>query len=254
MHIARYAAAAVLPFAVLLAGCDTEDELLKQRLDVARAEEAALQDLKATLAQDAPSLEGPGSVNIFLSDDVINGVLTAADGAVVRVPDLKGVTIKIKAIRTEFKMGYPLLKVDATAAKEGLAAELEVVGAARLMPTIVPGTAGKPTQLELKVHVDSLVPRAKWGPFDFAMSGFVRDLAQVKVNDQLRTVGIIRLPIDSDIPLKVPARQTPVSFTGATATVSTPDLSLNGKASVSKVIVLPDGLHIHGQVSVSPGV
>ncbi|QIM52727.1 hypothetical protein [Hydrogenophaga crocea] len=151
------------------------------------------------------------------------------------------------------RSGYPLLNIDATAKKEGLDAELTVVGVARLMSTIVPSAAGKPPQLELTIHVDSLVPRAKWGFFDFGIRGFVRDLAQVRFNNELRTAGVIRIPVEVDIPLKVPAKQTPISFTGANAAVDTPDLSMHGKVSVTKVIVLPDGLHVYGQVSVTSG-
>lgn len=254
MRRLRLAAAVALPCALVLAGCDTDEELLKQRFEILKAEETALQELKTTLTAGVTALEGPGKVSVFLSDDVINGVLKGADGVVVPVPDVKGATITVKSIRTGFKMGYPLLNIDATAKKEGLDAELAVVGVARLMPTIVAGAVGKPTLLELKIHVDSLVPRAKWGFFDFGIRGFVRDLAQVKVNEELRTAGVIRVPVETDIPLKVPAKQTPVSFTGATATLSTPDLSMNGKASVTKIIILPDGLHVYGQIKAAAGV
>lgn len=251
MH--RLAAAVALPCALVLAGCDTEEALLKQRLEVLKAEEAALQSLKATLAAgDTKPLEGPGKVSLFLSDDVINGVLKGADGVSVPLPEVKDASITVNSIRTDFKLGYPLLKIDATAKKGDFA--LSVVGVARLIPAVLAPEAGKPAQLELKIHVDSLVPRAQWGIFDFRIQGFVRELAHVTINDKLRAAGVIRFPVETNIPLNVPAKQTTVSFTGATVAVSTPDLSLNGKATITNVIALPDGLHVYGQVNVAAGV
>ncbi|QIM52725.1 hypothetical protein [Hydrogenophaga crocea] len=105
MSYQRLAAAVVLLCAVLLAGCDTEEELLKQRLEMLKAEEASLQELKTTLASSATPLEGPGKASVFLSDDLINGVLKGADGVVVPVPGVNGATITVKSIRTQFRMG-----------------------------------------------------------------------------------------------------------------------------------------------------
>ncbi|WP_316151003.1 hypothetical protein [Cupriavidus sp. BIC8F] len=250
MRVTRLAAAVALPFALVLAGCDTDQELLTQRLEVLKAEEAALKDLKATVATGVPSLTGPGAVSVFLSADLINGILKGADGVDVPVPHVEGATVTVKSIRTDFKMGYPLLRIEATGKKKGLDAELALVGVARLMPTIVAGAAGKSSQLELKVHVDSMVPSAKWAFLDFRLSGFVRDLMQVKVNNELRTAGVIRVPVETDIPLNVPAKETPIQFTGVLGVISTPDLSLKGKAAVNKVVVLPDGIHVYGKVNV----
>lgn len=244
---------AFLPLCALLWGCDTENALLQQRLDVLTAEESALKEIQATFSADPQSLEGPSQVSLFVSKDVINGILQGADNVTIPVPDLKGATITVETIRANFKMGYPLLDVKATAQKEGLQAKLALVGVARLIPSIEPATEGTPNQLQLKVVVDSLVPRAQWGFFDFKIGGFVRDLSQVKINDELRTAGVIRLPLETTIPLSVPAKQTPVSFPGAVVSVATPDLSVTAKVSANRFIVLPDGLHVYGQINVASG-
>lgn len=244
---------ALWPLVALLWGCDTEEALLQQRLDVLTAEENALKDIQATFGSDPQSLEGPNQVSLFVSKDVINGILQGADNVTIEVPDLKGATITVESIRANFKMGYPLLDVKATAQKEGLDATLSLVGVARLIPTIEPASESTPSQLQMKVVVDSLVPRAQWGFFDFKIGGFVRDLSQVKINDELRTAGVIRLPLETSIPLSIPAKQTPVSFTGATVSVATPDLSVTAKVSANRFIVLPDGLHVHGQINVASG-
>lgn len=233
---------------LLVSGCSTERQLLKQRLSVLKYEEAALQNIKNTFSSELASVEGPGKVNFFISDDLINSVLKAADGIIIPVPDVRGLYITVNSIRTEFKMGYPLVNIDATAKKDRLNVSLDLVGVARVIPTILTDTSGKPSELELKIYVESLVPRAKWGVFDFRIHQIVRDFAQVQINDKLQTIGIIHLPIETDIPLKLPARQTQISFTGTHATISTPDFSMNGKALVTKVLTLTDGLHIYGEV------
>ena len=73
------------------------------------------------------------------------------------------------------------------------------------------------------------------------------------VNDELRTAGVIRLPLETTIPLSIPAKQTPVSFPGANVSVATPDLSVTAKFSANRFIVLPDGLHVYGQINVASG-
>lgn len=253
MRLQRLVAALALPSILLLTGCDTEEELLKQRFEILKAEETSLQGLKVALSPSNDPLEGPGKVSLFLSVDTINEVLKGADGAIVNLAEVKSASVKVNSIRTDFRLGYPLLSIDATARKEGSDAELTLVGVARLLPKIIAQADGKPTLLEIKIYVESLVPRAKWGWFEFEIGGFIRDLAQVKLSDEFRTVGVIRIPVDTDIPLNVQAKQTPAQFPGANATISTPDLSINGKATIEKVIVLPDGLHVYGKASMATG-
>lgn len=232
---------------LLLAGCNTEEALQKQELELLVAEEKALQELREAL-KDVGGFEGSGRVSLFLSTDLLNGVLAGASGVKVAVPGVKGAEVLVNSMRTEFSLGFPLVRIDATATKSGIDASLKVVGTARIEPTVV---AGSPQKLLLRIHLDSLVPRAQWGVFDWKMGGFVRDLMQVKLTEELRTVGVIEVPVEGNFPLNLPAKQTPVSFKGAHANISTPALSLAGKASVTQVLTLPDGLHVFGTVSAS---
>ncbi|HVE52539.1 MAG TPA: hypothetical protein VNB23_04085 [Ramlibacter sp.] len=237
--------AALLASCLLLAGCDTEDALLRQRLDVLKAEEAALQQLRTDLAAGA-ALEGAGAASVFLAKDLLNEVLAGADGSVIPVPGLEGATLTLRSLRTDFRMGFPLVRIDAVARKQGLDAQLELVGVARIQPVIDPGT---PTHLNLAVHVDSLVPKASWGPLQFQVGGFVRDLVQLKLGTEARRIATVRVPIATDLPFALPARQTAVSFQGVHATVATPALSVSAKAAVHRVLTLPDGLHVYGQIT-----
>lgn len=88
--------------AVLLAGCDTDEELLRQRLNMLKAEEAALRELQAELSA-SPEVEGSGTVSLFLSQDTINGILAGADGVVVPLPSIEGGEVIVKSLRASFR-------------------------------------------------------------------------------------------------------------------------------------------------------
>lgn len=231
--------------ALLLAGCDTDEELLKQRIGVLRAEAVALQLLHAQLS-DSAALEGPGAVSVFLSKDVLDAVLAAADGLVVAVPGVDGASIRLTSMRTDFRLGLPGIRVQAVATKKGLDGQLELIGVARLEPTI---ERSNPSHLALRIHVDSIVPRAKWGVLDFGIGGFVRDLMQVKLTEQLRTAGVIRVPIETDLALALAPKQVAFTVQGVTGNIATPALSLTAKGSVNRIISLPDGLHVYGTIA-----
>lgn len=249
MNRRNMAAAAVILASALLTACNTEEELLKQKLKVVESEERALKGMHQTL-QDIQGLEGPGTVSIFLSEDLLNSVLAGADNLVISVPGVEGATVKVRSMRADFRVGLPLVNVEAVAAKKGLDASLELVGIALIETQVVEGS---PQQLQLRVHLDSLVPRAQWSIFDFKVGGFVRDLMQVKITEELRKVGEINFPIETEMPLKIPAQQTPVSFTGVKGYLATPAMSITGKAAVTKILTLPDGLHVYGKITAKGG-
>lgn len=244
----------VAPLAIILAcgmlsACNTEEELLKQKLKVLEAEEKALVGIQQTL-KDIQGLEGPGGVSIFLSEDLLNSVLAGADNIVIPVPGVDGATVQVRSMRADFKVGLPLVNVEAVAAKKGLDASLDLVGVALIETQVIEGA---PQQLQLRVHLDSLVPRAKWGFFDFKLGGFARDLMQVKITDELRKVGEITIPIETKIPLSIPAKETSIAFTGVKGVVATPALSITGKATITTVLPLPDGLHVYGKITAKGG-
>lgn len=240
---------AIILACVMLSACNTEEELLKQKLKVLEAEEKALVGIQQTL-KDIQGLEGPGGVSIFLSEDLLNSVLAGADNIVIPVPGVDGATVQVRSMRADFKVGLPLVNVEAVASKKGLDASLDLVGVALIETQVL---EGDPQQLQLRVHLDSLVPRAKWGFFDFKFGGFARDLMQVKITDELRKVGEITIPIETKIPLSIPAKETPIAFTGVKGVVATPALSITGKATITTVLPLPDGLHVYGKITAKGG-
>lgn len=65
---------------VSLAGCNTDDELAQQRLNILNSERVSLEVLKKDLGVQVeggiPVFEGLGTVSIFLSKNLINSIST----------------------------------------------------------------------------------------------------------------------------------------------------------------------------------
>jgi len=232
---------------------NTEKELAQQRLNVLNAEVDSLEAMKKDLTSQSgganPVVDGPGTVSIFLSKNLINSALKGAAGVTLPVPNVKDATLTIKSVTADLQLGYPLVTVDAEATKKDIGLTVQVVGTA-LLETKIDSSA---SLLTLKVRLEDLVPRAKWGTFDFKIGGFVKDLIKAKASEELSNLATIQIPIATDIPLGLPASQIPVRFPGATANVITPALNISGHVTVSRILVLPDGLHIYGLVAAKVG-
>lgn len=239
----------------LLAGCNTntEEELAQQRLNVLKAEVDSLEAMKKDLTTQPggvnPVLDGPGTVSIFLSKNLINSALKGAAGVTLPVPNVKEATLTIKSVTADLKLGYPLVTVDAEATKKDIGLTVQVVGTALLETSIDPAAS----LLTVNVRLEELVPRAQWGMLDFKISGFVKDLIKAKASKEINNLATIQIPIATDIPLGLPASQMPVTFPGAKANISTPALNISGHVTVSRILVLPDGLHIYGLVAAKVG-
>ena len=236
---------------IAFAGCktNTEGELAQQQINVLKAEADSLEAMKKDLTTQPggvnPVLDGPGTVSIFLSKNLINSALKGAAGVTLPVPNVKDATLTIKSINADLKLGYPLVTVDAEATKKDIGLTVQVVGTALLETKIDSATS----MLTVNVRLEELVPRAQWGMLDFKISGFVKDLIKAKASKELNNLAMIQIPIATDIPLGLPANQIPVTFPGAKAIISTPALNILGHVTVSRILVLPDGLHIYGLVA-----
>jgi len=228
---------------------NTEEELAQQRLSVLKAEADSLEAMKKDLTTQPggvnPLLDGPGTVSIFLSENLINSALKGAAGVTLPVPNVKDATLTIKSVTADLKLGYPLVTVDAEATKKDIGLTVQVVGTALLETKIDPAAS----LLTVNVRLEELVPRAQWGMLDLKIGGFVKDLIKAKASEELNNLATIQIPIATDIPLGLPANQMPVAFPGAKAIISTPALNISGHVTVSRILVLPDGLHIYGLVS-----
>src|SRR5262245_57676595 len=105
--------------------------------------------------------------------------------------------------------------------------------------------------LRLRVHIESLVPQIDWWFFNFQIRGFVRDLVQVKLTEELNkadALGAIVVPLSRESAFEIPSSTTPFTVTGVTGHITAPTYSLRMRTKVDKIICLPDGLHLFASV------
>lgn len=210
----------VAPLAIILAcgmlsACNTEEELLKQKLKVLEAEEKALVGIQQTL-KDIQGLEA-WRVSIFLSEDLLNSVLA---GRQYRHP----CTWRRRCNRPG-SLHEGRLQSWAATRERGSSRSEEgpgcLSGSCWGCPDRNPGDRGCPTAAAASSSSRQPCTSRQMGLFDFKLGGFARDLMQVKITDELRKVGEITIPIETKIPLSIPAKETPIAFTGVKGVVAT---------------------------------
>jgi hypothetical protein len=248
-------APSLILFLALLTGCakNTQNELAEQQLDTLKAEADALEAMKNDLVMHGGArqiVEGHDTVSIFLSKNLIDSALKGMAGATLPVPKMKDGTLTIKSVTADLRLGFPLVTVDAEATKKDIARTFQVVGTGHLEAKVDPAS---PSELTVAVQLDDLVPNAQWDGFDYKVRNFVQDLMDDETLKDLGNLGTIRFPIATDIPLAVEGIHAPVSFPGAQAIISAPALAVTGHVTVSRVLTLPDGLHVYGVLSAKAG-
>jgi hypothetical protein len=248
-------APALIIVLALLAGCskDTKNEVAQQQFATLKAEADGLEAMKNDLIMRGGAkqiLEGPDTVSIFLSKNLIDSALKGMAGTKIPVPNVKGATLSIKSVTADLRLGYPLVTVDAEATKKDVARTFEVVATGHLEAGVDPAS---PSQLTVKVQLDDLVPRAQWDGLDYKVRDFAQNLMDAETLKDLGNLGTIQIPIASDIPLAVEGIHAAVSFPGAQAIVSAPALRVTGHVTVTHTLTLPDGLHVYGVLSAKAG-
>ena len=230
-----------------LAACDTEDELNRQRLTAVKRERAMFASFSEALKQGDFN-PGSGVVIAFVSGKTVNDALAGLTNVKVELPNTSGAVLTVNKVSADFRTGFPGLNLDATVERSGVRASAYVAA------TIDAEVDDKnPDVLLLKVHIDGLVPKVTWGPFDLGIRGFVRDLAQTKLDDLVNgpsVLGKVSVPLSRQFVVTVPGYSVQKDLPGAKVTISAPALSLTVKTSIEKIIFLPDGIHIFGRTTV----
>lgn len=76
------------------------------RLGLLDAEYSYLTSLRDLLERQA-NPESQSSVSVFVSANVLNSVLSGADGLSFELPKSKDIAVKLNKVRTEFRDGFP---------------------------------------------------------------------------------------------------------------------------------------------------
>jgi hypothetical protein len=233
----------------LLVGCDMEEQAREARLKAATAEVAALEKLKSDaslgLLQDAP-----GTASIFISKRLIQSALDEFATTTIPIEGAPGVTVRVNSIVADFRVGYPALKVDAVALSEQLGLSLKLLVTAHVETVLTNET---PSRLMVSLRVDDVVPDASWGPLDFKIRGFVRQLINARVDEELgKARPLLNLVVTREQTLVsiAPKQQTFNIAGGAQGVLDAPGLIITGRAQLAQAISLPDGIHIYGDMAI----
>ena len=229
---------------LFLGGCDTQDQLQKQKVDAIEQEQKMLSDLLQWVKSGNADKD---SLKAFVSAKTVDNLLTGLDNTVVQLPNTNGAQLTLQHIKTEFTVGFPRLTIDASVEKSGVRIAASVLAT---LEAYVDNA--QPDQLFLQVHVDSLVPVVSWSFLNFKISGIVRDLAEVKLNAFLNGpggLGKVSVPLSQNFAIEIPAKSTPKTFPGAIVLVSTPKMTIPVAAKIERIVYLSDGIHLFGEVN-----
>ena len=230
-----------------LAGCNTDDELERQRIIAVKRERAMLASFLEALKRGDFSANNR-RVIAFVSGKSVNDALSGLAAMKIELPNTSGATLTINKVSVDFRTGFPGLKVDATIERSGLSVSAFL--AARIDAQV---NEKKPDVLSLNIHVDALVPEISWGMFDFRVRGFVRDIAQSKLADMVNGPSVlarVTLPLTSQFTVNVPSFSVPMDLPGARVSISAPALGITVKTQIEKIIFLRDGIHVFGKAAV----
>lgn len=218
---------------------DTDVALHLQRQNEAKAELQALTEFQVWLAAQK-SAPDPLATSAFLSRPMIDSILSALDATALQLPEADDITLTLKSVRSDFRPGFPGLKIVATAEKSGVTADISAV--ARLEPVFDDDT------LRLRIHVESLVPKISWRFIDFTVGGLVRDLAQTKIVDAINrddALGAVSLPLSHSQTFDFPSTKIPFSTTGMNAEAVLPSFSGTVTARLVRIVAMPEGIYIY---------
>jgi len=227
-----------------LGGCDTQDQLQKQKVNAIEQESKMLSDLLQWLKSGNAAKD---QLRVFVSAKTVDALLTGLDNTVIQLPNTGGAQLTVRHVKTSFAVGFPRLAVDASVEKSG------VKIAASVLATLEANVDNaQPDQLFLRVHVDSLVPVVSWSFLNLKIRGAVRDIAQVKLDELLNGPGVlgkVSVPLSQKFSIEIPAKSVPQTLPGAKVLISTPKITLPVAVKIEKIVYLSDGIHLFGKIN-----
>jgi hypothetical protein len=244
----RTSLGAILPLIACAAasGCgNTHRALLKlQHADlttrITRCEEAA------TFLRQQPDPDRGVDVSVFVPAAALNTVLAGAVGA-YPLPSANA-QLKIDKLAIDGVCGSPVVTLDATAIRGSLSVRMEA--------SIVVDVAidpKDPTHVVVRPILNDIKPVARWGFFEFALRGFVRELIQVKLAEYAATLPVFTVPVQANFPYNIPNANQPIEFPVPSGRIfgqlRTPGLSGAVKVDTTQFLFLKDGLHAYFKVA-----
>lgn len=237
--------------ALALAGCSTDRALLELK------RERLLQ-----IEQQALSIRGGAEQGSFdptrydlylaLDADVFTRLLEGVEGNTVEVvASNRPIELTVDKVEMTFRPGSPEIELAAKARDvgSGLIAELQMDS--RL---VIEGEPARPDELLARIVATRIVPRVRWGPFDFTKRKFVRSLLSLEAARFTERLPAARLPLAREFAFGKPANSVDSGQIKTTrdswirGNLSFPSTEIRGRFVVHNVLFLENGIHLFANV------
>ena len=225
-----------------LVGCgSTHQALLKlQHADLTTRTTNCQQVIDALKQQPDP--DRGADISVFVPKAVLDSVLAGA-AARYPLPTVKA-DLVVNALTVDGSCGSPVVNVDATAVRGSLSVSMKA--SIVLTLTIDPKD---PAHALVRVVLNDIKPDVKWGPFDFALRGFVRELLLLKLSEYAAALPALTIPLQSQSPYNFPSSNTSVTFPvpsgSITGALRTPGLAGTLTLNLTRTFFLQDGWHVY---------
>jgi len=220
--------------------------LKQQELALLEEEAKNLRMTQALLAA-TPAPELASDMSIFLSREMLDSLLSGADGFHALLPGLKDAALTLQSIRCDFRDGFPALKVVGYAERPSQKLRLDLSFSATIA-TRLDSVSGVP-RLLLRVHLTDVVPRARWGLTEYRLRRFAEDLLRAKASTYVGFMPEFSVPLHADLGIAIPPTVKPVHLDTPDGWIegrlTLPQFVWRNRLAVDHVLFLSDGIHLY---------
>ncbi|MDJ0840897.1 MAG: hypothetical protein QNK37_30585 [Acidobacteriota bacterium] len=229
---------ALLATLYFLSGGDTEKQQRQMELKRLAYQEEQLLEMDAFLDSD-PRIGS--DLHLFLSSEVINGVLAAAVDTKIPIPHLNGAFIQLIELVLVTENGVPRFRFKAEAGKGSLSLALDVLAWLEI-------TLPSPEEGRIQVHIEEIVPKAGWRNYQIGLKGFVNKLMNLDAVQRAALSPQFTLPLQMEIPIETKPEERELTFSAGDGTIegrlTIPSFSVDQVLSVRKTLFLDEGIHL----------
>ncbi len=239
---------------LLTSGCQTTN---RQPPGPSPIEQAYLERLANWLNDTLPP-EARYSAKLFLSEDIINQVLVGLRDAEIPLSTKKRTRFKISSVQTEFRDGFPMVKITGKvfSRDSNWSAEADTYAA---LEAIDEEQKKTPDQLEFKLHFYHLdEATVRYSSISLPLKGIIREIAEKKLIESTDGIKPFSLPAVKEWSFKIPNAPKALKINapgGGSISLSFDQkvVDVRSKLSVDRVVFLRDGIHLLGNLILQLG-
>jgi hypothetical protein len=230
---------------IVLTGCSTRIHQLELQRDQLLRIEAATGEVRRS-AEAGRFDPATYDAYLLLNRSVFDTLMAAFDNTTVEVmANGRPIDFTVSSMRLGFRPGHPDLTLAVVARDRQSRVEANVDLDARLLFEWDSAAAGP---VHMRVVATRIVPRVRWGMFDFTRRAFVRRMLALEATRFTERLPRITLPVSSEFEIGGPARTQVITLPAGEATItgniSFPATQQKWAVSVEQILSLTNGVHI----------